>query len=44
MGRSPDALKIAAMNPFQFWMQFTEQWQKASADAMTFWAKAGRSP
>jgi hypothetical protein len=44
MGSSPDALKIAAMNPFQFWIQFTEQWQKASADAMTFWAKAGRSP
>jgi hypothetical protein len=44
VGSNPDALKIAAMNPFQFWIQFTEQWQKASADAMTFWARAGRSP
>jgi hypothetical protein len=31
-----------AMNPFQFWAQFAEQWQKASADAMAFWAKGGR--
>jgi hypothetical protein len=31
-----------AMNPFQFWVQFAEQWQKASADAMAFWAKGGR--
>jgi hypothetical protein len=29
-------------NPFQFWVQFAEQWQKASADAMAFWAKGGR--
>jgi hypothetical protein len=34
--------QIAAMNPFQLWMQFTEQWQKASADAMAFWAKASK--
>jgi hypothetical protein len=31
------ALQTAAMNPLQFWMQFTEQWQKAWADAMTSW-------
>jgi hypothetical protein len=32
------------MNPFQFWIKFAEQWQKASADAMAFWAKAGKPP
>ena len=32
---------IAAMNPFQFWMQIAEQWQRASMDAMTSWNKAG---
>jgi hypothetical protein len=32
---------MAAMNPLQFYMQFAEQWQKACADAMAFWAKAG---
>jgi hypothetical protein len=26
----------------QFWMQWAEQWQKAWADAMTFWVKAGK--
>jgi hypothetical protein len=30
------------MNPMQFWMQLAEQWQKAWADAMAFWAKAGK--
>ena len=29
-----------AANPFGVWMQFAEQWQKAYADAMTFWTKA----
>ena len=38
-----DALNMAGMNPLQFWMQFAEQWQKASADAMAFWAKVGKS-
>src|SRR5262245_42510937 len=38
-----DTFQIAAMNPLQFWMQFAEQWQKASADAMAFWAKASKS-
>ena len=33
--------QMAAMNPLEFYMQFVEQWQKACADAMAFWAKAG---
>ena len=37
-----DAFSLAAMNPLQFWMQLAEQWQKAWADALAFWAKAGR--
>jgi hypothetical protein len=28
---------IEAMNPFKFWANVAEQWQKASADAMSFW-------
>ena len=35
------AFQMAAMNPMQFWIQMAEQWQKACADAMAFWAKAG---
>ena len=31
-----------ALNPLQFWTQYAEQWQKSWADAMTFWAKAGK--
>jgi hypothetical protein len=38
-----DALPMAVMNPMQFWIQLAEQWQKACADAMSFWAKGGRS-
>jgi hypothetical protein len=38
-GGRPEA--IAAMNPFQFWMQIAEQWQRASMDAMASWNKAG---
>jgi hypothetical protein len=37
-----DAFSLAAMNPIQFWIQMAEQWQKAWADTMAFWAKAGR--
>jgi hypothetical protein len=33
---------MAAANPFQFWIQLAEQWQKAWADAMAFWVKAGK--
>ena len=36
------AFQMAATNPLQFWMQFAEQWQKAWADAMAFWVKAGK--
>jgi len=32
----------AAMNPFQFWMQFAAQWQKSWADTMTFGGKTGK--
>jgi hypothetical protein len=41
-GSWPNAgdVQMAAMNPLQFYMQFAEQWQKACADAMAFWAKA----
>ena len=31
----------AALNPFQSYMQFVEQWQKAWADVMASWTKAG---
>jgi hypothetical protein len=41
---NPDASQMGAMNPFQFWIQMAEQWQKASADAMALWAKGGRPP
>src|SRR5499433_126815 len=37
-----DALQTAAINPMQFWTQIAEQWQKAWADAMALWAKAGQ--
>jgi hypothetical protein len=36
-----DALQSAA-NPMQFWMQFAEQWQKATADAMALWTGGGK--
>jgi hypothetical protein len=44
MWAGPDASQMAAMNPFQFWTQMAEQWQKASADAMAFWTTGGRPP
>jgi hypothetical protein len=31
----------AALNPFRSYMQFVEQWQKAWADVMASWSKAG---
>jgi hypothetical protein len=37
-----DAFQTATMNPLQFWMQFTEQWQKSWADTVTLWTKAGK--
>jgi hypothetical protein len=36
-----NASQMAAMNPFGIYMQVAQQWQKAWADAMAFWAKAG---
>ena len=33
--------QMAAINPLPFWLRFAEQWQKAWADAMTSWTKAG---
>jgi hypothetical protein len=36
------AFQTAAVNPFQFWIQTAEQWQKAWADAMALWVKAGK--
>jgi len=41
-GSWPGANALAATNPMQFWMQWAEQWQKACADAMALWAKAGQ--
>ena len=37
-----DVFEKAAMNPFELYMQFAEQCQKAWADATGFWTKAGR--
>ena len=37
-----DALQKGAMNPFQLYVQFAEQWQKACTEAMAFWGKAGK--
>jgi hypothetical protein len=31
-----------AANPFQFWMQMGEQWQKNWAQAMSMWASGGK--
>ena len=42
LGAARNLSDAGAMNPVQFWVQFAEQWQKASADAMAFWAKGGR--
>jgi hypothetical protein len=36
------AFQMATVNPFQFWIQTAEQWQKAWADAMALWVKAGK--
>ena len=33
--------QMAAFNPFGIYMQIAQQWQKACADTMAFWAKAG---
>jgi hypothetical protein len=36
-----NASQMAAMNPFGIYMQVAQEWQKAWADVMAFWAKAG---
>jgi hypothetical protein len=33
--------QMAAFNPFGVYMQIAQQWQKACADTMAFWTKAG---
>ena len=38
-----DNSQMAALNPFQFYMQVAQQWQKTWADAMASWAKANTS-
>jgi predicted O-linked N-acetylglucosamine transferase (SPINDLY family) len=40
---SADAFQAGATNPMQFWMQFAEHWQKATAEAMGFWTKGGKA-
>jgi hypothetical protein len=35
--------QMAALNPFQFYMQVAQQWQKTWADAMASWARANTS-
>ena len=42
-GLWPGAVQMAAFNPFGFYMQIGQQWQKAWTDAMTFWTKPGMS-
>src|SRR5215468_6675864 len=39
---SPNASFPMPTNPFEAYMQFAGQWQKAWADAATVWTKAGR--
>ena len=43
VGSWPDNLQMAALNPFQFYMEVAQQWQKTWADAMASWAKANTS-
>src|SRR5262249_33455348 len=38
----PTAKALATTTPMQFWRHWAEQWQKAWADAMAFWVKAGK--
>jgi hypothetical protein len=43
VGSWPGNPQMAALNPFQFYMQVAQQWQKTWADAMASWAKANTS-
>jgi hypothetical protein len=38
----PNSLRAVSMNPMRFWMQSAEQLQKAWAQALGFWAGAGK--
>jgi hypothetical protein len=38
-----NASQMAAMNPFGIYMEVAQQWQKAWADGMAFWAQAGEA-
>lgn len=40
--KAPPGFGSTAVNPFQFWMQSTQQWQKFWTDAMTsYWSQGG---
>jgi hypothetical protein len=41
-GSWPGAASSQMANPMGAYMQFAQQWQKAWADAMAFWVKAGK--
>ena len=43
VGQTGRLFEAVAMNPLQFWMQFTMQW-RAGADEMRSWAKTGKPP
>src|SRR5262245_40451215 len=38
-----DSFPVPTLNPFQIYMQFAEQWQKAWGNAAAFWTRTGRS-
>jgi hypothetical protein len=38
------ASEMTALNPFQIYMHFAEQWQKAWTEATAFWSKPGLRP
>ena len=42
VGSWPGADGLQKANPFQVYMQFAEQWQKAWTDGMALWTKAGQ--
>jgi hypothetical protein len=43
VGSWPGAAASQMGNPFEAYMQITQQWQKLWADAMAPWMKAGNS-
>jgi hypothetical protein len=42
VGSWPGAANSQMANPLEMYMQVAQQWQKACADAMAFWMKAGK--